>query len=180
MAQPTLHARHMCSPAGLQGTGPESPAAGPGTPTSDLRRDSKGASAGTLCWGDKREIGNRVPIFFATGDPPVESSLQNRNGGISTHFLHFSIKLTLGEEGNEGFAVGTEGHGKRGDSGGSEQAAAGLSHGDAPSSAPGSYLSSVHSGMPASSSAARNCVRTPRMLLMKPLESGKSGKPMSG
>lgn len=42
------------------------------------------------------------------------------------------------------------------------------------------YLSSMFSGMPASIRAARNCARTPRMLLMKPLESGKRGKPMSG
>lgn len=44
----------------------------------------------------------------------------------------------------------------------------------------GGYLASVTSGMPASVRAARNCVRTPRTLLMKPLESGKRGKPMSG
>lgn len=44
----------------------------------------------------------------------------------------------------------------------------------------GGYLPSVLSGMPASIRVARNCMRTPRMLLMKPLESGKRGKPMSG
>lgn len=61
-----------------------------------------------------------------------------------------------------------------------EQAAAGLSHHNTPFPSAGNYLSSVLSGMPASRRAARNCVRTPRMLLMKPLESGKRGKPMSG
>lgn len=86
----------------------------------------------------------------------------------------------------EGSNWGEEGAGegqnlrKGGREGGREQAAAGLSHHDTPFSSPGRYLSSVLSGMPASSRAARNCVRTPRMLLMKPLESGKRGKPMSG
>lgn len=63
---------------------------------------------------------------------------------------------------------------------GGEQAAAGLSHRAPPSLRAGGYLSSAGSGMPASVRAAWNCIRTPRMLLMKPLESGKRGKPMSG
>lgn len=42
------------------------------------------------------------------------------------------------------------------------------------------YLSSVHSGMLASTKAARYCCKTPRILFMNPLESGKRGNPMSG
>lgn len=49
-----------------------------------------------------------------------------------------------------------------------------------PSSGAAGYLSPALSGMPASVRAARNCIRTPRMLLTKPLESGKRGKPRSG
>lgn len=85
------------------------------------------------------------------------------------------------EEEGGGLAWGTEEKRAEGGSrGGAEQAAAGLSHRDPPSSRASGYLSSVGSGMPASVRAARNCIRTPRMLLMKPLESGKRGKPMSG
>lgn len=44
----------------------------------------------------------------------------------------------------------------------------------------GTYLSSACSGKPAAASAARYCSSTPRTLFTNPLESGKSGKPMSG
>lgn len=42
------------------------------------------------------------------------------------------------------------------------------------------YLSSVHSGMLAPAKAARYCCKTPRMLLMNPLDKGKRGNPISG
>lgn len=42
------------------------------------------------------------------------------------------------------------------------------------------YLSSVHSGILAPAKAARYCCKTPRMLLMNPLDKGKRGNPMSG
>lgn len=67
------------------------------TPPLTRDGDSKGASAGTLCLGDKWKISNRFQILFATGDRPVERLLRQRNGSISRNFfLHFSIKLTLG------------------------------------------------------------------------------------
>lgn len=44
----------------------------------------------------------------------------------------------------------------------------------------GTYLSSAFSVKPAAASAARYCSSTPRTLFTNPLESGKSGKPMSG
>lgn len=43
-----------------------------------------------------------------------------------------------------------------------------------------SHLVVQFSGRPAEVSAARYCSRTLRTLLTKPLDSGKSGKPMSG
>lgn len=42
------------------------------------------------------------------------------------------------------------------------------------------YLSSVHSGILAPAKAARYCCKTPRMLLMNPLDKGKRGNPISG
>lgn len=42
------------------------------------------------------------------------------------------------------------------------------------------YLSSVHSGILAPPKAARYCCKTPRMLLMNPLDKGKRGNPISG
>lgn len=79
----------------------------------------------------------------------------------------------LGKEGAKGGGACT------GDRGGEGRGAASPC-GDLPSSGAAGYLSPELSGMPASIRAARNCVRTPRMLLTKPLESGKRGKPRSG
>jgi len=42
------------------------------------------------------------------------------------------------------------------------------------------YLSSVHSGILAPAKAARYCCKTPRILLMNPLDKGKRGNPISG
>lgn len=81
----------------------------------------------------------------------------------------------LGKEGAKGGGRGACTGDRRGEGRGAASPC-----GHVPSSGAAGYLSPALSGMPASVRAARNCIRTPRMLLTKPLESGKRGKPRSG
>lgn len=155
--------------------GPQEP---PSPPTRD--RDGKGGSPGTFSLGRRGENQNRVQIGFAQGPACRKAASEQKRQHLKKplarqHQSHWE------EEGRGGLAWGTEETRDEGGSrGGGEQAAAGLSHRAPPSSRAGGYLSSAGSGMPASVRAACSCIRTPRMLLMKPLESGKRGKPMSG
>lgn len=53
---------------------------------------------GHSAWGDKWKISNKVQIFFATGDLPVERLLQNRNGSISRKLLALQHQTHLGKK----------------------------------------------------------------------------------
>lgn len=93
-----------------QRSAPGASASGPRrTPPPARGGDGKREVPGQSAWGDKWKISHGIRNCFATGDPPVERLLRNRNGSISRNFLHISIKLTLGRGGGSGGpAWGTE------------------------------------------------------------------------
>lgn len=135
LAQPARHARRTRASGGrsAQRSAPGASASGPRrTPPPARGGDGKREVPGQSAWGDKWKISHGIRNCFATGDPPVERLLRNRNGSISRNFLHISIKLTLGRGGQWGPRMGDRGgNGERGGSmAGSEQAEAGLSHRD--------------------------------------------------
>lgn len=131
----------------------------PGAPRSELGRGSTGPSAGT-----SRLRGRRA------GEP--QGSLDRRQH-LFESLLALQHHTHLGE--GQGACTGDRGAGREWVGGSSWPLPLQRCFLRA-----GGYLSPVLSGRPASSRAARNCVRTPRTLLMKPLDSGKRGKPMSG
>lgn len=178
--QPAPHARHSRRPH-RRSAQPRGATQGPWGPHLRLETEmARGQARGHSAWGGKWTSATGFRLALHRGSP-AGRLLHYRSGSISRDFLHVSITLSLGRGGRGGLRQGQRREWEEGRvQGGSAHAAAGLSHRDAPAHGASGYLSSAHSGMPASARAARNCARTPRTLLMNPLESGKRGKPMSG
>lgn len=171
-------------PAGLHTLGPRVlPHVRPQEkPTSDLRWRRQGRK----CWGILPRVTSgksaRGFRFLSLQETRLLKDCFGRETAASQQASCTSSNSPWEEEGSGGACIGDGGAEGRGEIPGEEVSRQQLAspHPDAPSTRAGGYLSSVRSGMPASVRAARNCISTPRMLLMKPLESGKRGKPMSG
>lgn len=138
---------------------------------------ARGQVLGHSAWGDEWKVSNRVQICFARGTRLLKDCFGIEMAAFQETSCT-SASNSPWEEGSGGLALGTE-KGRR------EGSGEGVSRQQLASPPHSSFLKgcsylSVLSGMPASTRAARNCARTPRMLLMNPLESGKRGKPMSG